>query len=101
MESSPATLALGRAAAIWRGFNLQLVVMSQRTAGIPQTVLTQANSIILFHFKQADVANLGKSIGKNIEGDFEWLAQNPFHFVEYVGNDAVRYLPIPFKEVEK
>ena len=97
MESSPATLALGRAAAIWRGFNLQLIVMSQRTATIPQTVLTQANSIILFHFKQADVNSLSNTIGKNIEEDFIWLAENPYHFVEYIGNDSTRFSPIPYR----
>ena len=99
MEGSPATLALGRASAIWRGYNLQLVVLSQRTATIPQTVLTQANSIILFHFKQSDLKSLSNAIGKNIENDFEWLASNPYHFAEYVGNDTLRFSPIPIKEV--
>lgn len=99
MEGSPATLALGRAAAIWRGFNLQLITMSQRTATIPQTVLTQANSIILFHFKQADIKSLSTTIGINVENDFEWLSANPFHFVEYIGNESTRFNPIPFGEI--
>lgn len=99
LEASPATMSLGRAAATWRGFNLQLIVMSQRAAMIPQTVLTQANSIILFKFKQADIQSLKKVVGLQVEETHKWLDNNEFHFAEYYGETLTHYSPINMSDI--
>ena len=100
MESSPATMALGRADAIWRGYNLQIVAMSQRTSHIPQTILTQANSIILFKFKQSDLDSLKKLIGKNVENHLKWLHENEFHFIEFESENEKLFHPINMEDLD-
>ena len=99
LEASPATQSLGKAAATWRSFNLQLIVMSQRSSMIPQTVLTQANSIILFKFKQADVDSIKKVVGINLQKTYNFLNDNNYHFAEFLGEKEKVFAPINMEEL--
>lgn len=92
LENSPATQAIGRAAATWRSKNIQIIGISQRIAHIPSTLTTQAEHHIIFNFNESERRYLDNLYGKNIVNRITEVVRNDkYRFVEITGNDLISF----------
>lgn len=92
LENSPATQAIGRAAATWRSKNIQIIGISQRIAHIPSTLTTQAEHHIIFNFNESERRYLESLYGKKMVNRITEVVRNDkYRFVEITGNDLISF----------
>jgi len=97
-EGSDVNTSLQRAAATWRAYNGQLIVVAQRSSMVHHTILTQSR-LTLYRVPMGDLTSLSKITYPDLdETVLQFIDENPFSFVVVNAFDINRFAPIPLQQ---
>ena len=96
-EGSDVNIALQRAAATWRAYDGQLIVIAQRASMIHHTILTQSR-LTLYRVPSGDLKSLDQIAYPDLDEEvLRFVDENRFAFVVVDGFDINRFAPIPLQ----